>query len=537
MTVVTPAARARTRAPQQMPRARRFLCILFALYAVYAVAMAFLHEPFRDEAQQWFFVRDQGFAEMLSHLHYEGHPALWYLLLWPMAHAGLPFVSVTVLHLCIALLAGALFVFLAPVPPLPKTLLLFSMAFGFQYTVVARSYILVALLLFLLAWLFPRRRQGKWPWVWGLLLALLCNVHLLGVACAAAIVLADALTLPRTLRAGGWRRALAGVAAGAAGLALGMLLVWLTLRAGQYARSRLQPDLSGLALLKAYLSAGWDMFRRGFVGSIPYFAVSPFSSRAVSTAWNAAMAPLFSIVLPALAVVLALRRAYTALLIGVFTLLAGVLSYTVAGLNDNHAEVVVLLLMFAWWTGAAEPFGRADRWWAVAADFLRVGRVRVAALLAALSLAAGCAIGLSFAWNDAVGPYSQSVAAGKYLRTHGYDTASDRLITAYPGEASAILPFLVHITYFTVPTLAGRMTYSPWTAAETDYILHSPEQGAFLSGRQLYEQSGLTPIVLCIRRAQTVPDDYVLLYDGTGRHTAIDDEQFCLYTLKATQNP
>src|SRR5687767_4797692 len=81
-----------------------FLALALFLFAV--------HEPWRDEAQPWLVARDA--PNMLEELDSETHPPLWYLLVFPLAKAGLPFVTLRILHLGIAFVALCLFVLHAP---------------------------------------------------------------------------------------------------------------------------------------------------------------------------------------------------------------------------------------------------------------------------------------------------------------------------------------------------------------------------------------------------------------------------------------
>lgn len=61
---------------------------VLTLLALYALAIGFAlywHATWRDEMQAWLIVRDSADLPALFHnLRYEGHPALWYLLLMPL---------------------------------------------------------------------------------------------------------------------------------------------------------------------------------------------------------------------------------------------------------------------------------------------------------------------------------------------------------------------------------------------------------------------------------------------------------------------
>ena len=76
------------------------------LTAVYALVLAFglaHHEMWRDELQAWLLARDSaGPADLFANLKYEGHPALWHLLLMPLTRLTASPVAMQALHLVIA---------------------------------------------------------------------------------------------------------------------------------------------------------------------------------------------------------------------------------------------------------------------------------------------------------------------------------------------------------------------------------------------------------------------------------------------------
>src|SRR6266567_5945905 len=58
-----------------------------ALFAVLLAAVTCKHEIYLDEAQAWLIARDsRSLVDLFHQLHYESHPAFWYLLLYIPAH-------------------------------------------------------------------------------------------------------------------------------------------------------------------------------------------------------------------------------------------------------------------------------------------------------------------------------------------------------------------------------------------------------------------------------------------------------------------
>ncbi len=170
-----------------MPRFERvLLALIFLVYCAATIAGAAHHEPWWDEAQAWLIARDTPLPDLFTHeFRYEGHPPLWYLLLAIPAKLGLPYASMKV----IALLAGAASAFLLlfgfpRVPLYIRALAPFTLFVLYQYTIVARSYVLILPLLLLIARMWDERFER--PGRFALLLILLSNVSVHGFAIACA---------------------------------------------------------------------------------------------------------------------------------------------------------------------------------------------------------------------------------------------------------------------------------------------------------------------------------------------------------------
>lgn len=168
-------------------RERTVLVAVFLLYCVVVAFGAIVHEPWWDEGQAWLLARDASLADLFSrHLSYEGHPPLWYLVLAIPAKLGLPYASLKV----VAGLMGATGVFLLlfrlrSVPLAIRAITPFSFYLAYQYTVVARSYVLVGILLLAIATIYEERARRFGTF--GILLALLAGVSIHGIALATSL--------------------------------------------------------------------------------------------------------------------------------------------------------------------------------------------------------------------------------------------------------------------------------------------------------------------------------------------------------------
>lgn len=152
-------------------------CGIFAVYAVLTFIGAANHELWFDEAQAWNIARDNDIAGIFHQLGYEGHPPLWYLILYIPSHLGLSCEILPYISWFITGLAGALVMFRAPFNIFVRSALLFSGGFIFTNSVMSRVYCLINLVMVLIAILYPKRK--RYPILFGLLIALLANTHII----------------------------------------------------------------------------------------------------------------------------------------------------------------------------------------------------------------------------------------------------------------------------------------------------------------------------------------------------------------------
>jgi hypothetical protein len=201
---------------------------VLGLEAAVLVLMLFVHSRWEDEGQAWLLARDASPWDLFAHLlRYEGSPGLWHLVLMPFAKLGLPFVTIGVVSGAAALATGYMFLRWSPFPVVVRVLFPLSYFVLYQYGVIARSYCLLAPLLFGVAMLYPRWQQR--PVTMAVLLCLVANVSLHGTLVALGIVVAS---LPAARRA--WpqlspalrRRHLAAAALGAAVLVALLAILW-----------------------------------------------------------------------------------------------------------------------------------------------------------------------------------------------------------------------------------------------------------------------------------------------------------------------
>lgn len=188
------------------------------LYAAIVIWGSVHHEPWRDEVVPLSIARQaHSLPELAAPLRYEGHPILWYLVLWVSAHVLGGTWALKAASLACAI--GAIFLLnRAPLPWWIRILFTFSFYPLYQYSVVSRGYGLEMLLLFAFCALASGRQQR--PLALALALAGLANTEVFGLimSVAAAAMLALGVT--------DWRRTVRDpwVVGGCAIYAVGLVL-------------------------------------------------------------------------------------------------------------------------------------------------------------------------------------------------------------------------------------------------------------------------------------------------------------------------
>lgn len=249
-------------------RHRRPHLLLLAVWFVVVLVTASHHVVWRDEVRA-LSLAQQGHdvMAMLTALHGEGHPAVWYLLLrgaYTLVRTPKVLPIVALLVACGALL---LLVLRSPFGLPVLALLLWSRFAVFEYAVMARNYGISMLLLFVIAAVYDRHRaQGI---LLGVLLFCLanCNIHsVLLVGAFLLFWLLDMLREERRQRA----QALKTVLGNAAIALLGVVLCLLTVFPSYNDAALLErPDgLSGPTLRKALVVPA-GRFRSLTIGSVP----------------------------------------------------------------------------------------------------------------------------------------------------------------------------------------------------------------------------------------------------------------------------
>jgi hypothetical protein len=176
--------------------------VLLALYAILVAAIAARHEPWADEAQSWLLARDATLIELWTKvLRYEGTPGLWQTLLHILIRIGLPYSGLNFVSAAAGATSVWLLIRFSPFPLPAKLTLPFGYFLAYQYSVVARSYCLLPLLLFLTAALLASAPRAKSPLkIWSLVtvLILMAGASVYGFVISLAIGISLVITCWRS---------------------------------------------------------------------------------------------------------------------------------------------------------------------------------------------------------------------------------------------------------------------------------------------------------------------------------------------------
>ena len=119
------------------------------------------HEMWRDELQPWLIGRDSSsIKNLFDNLRYEGHPGLWYAILYVLSRFTHDPAAMQVSHLMIA--AGTVYLFarFSPFTKAQKVLFSFGYFPFYEYGIISRNYALGILCIFSFCALFPMRTKS-----------------------------------------------------------------------------------------------------------------------------------------------------------------------------------------------------------------------------------------------------------------------------------------------------------------------------------------------------------------------------------------
>jgi len=158
--------------------------VLFLIVSGYAVAH---HELWGDEIHSWNISKgSEGLFDLINNSRYEGHPPVWYTILWTISKFTHNPSFIQLAQFVISGLVVFIVLFLSTYPIIIRILIPFGYFFLFEYGIFARNYAIGVLLAFCICYNIKREFRGKLVWYY-ILLFLLSNTHLLGMILASSL--------------------------------------------------------------------------------------------------------------------------------------------------------------------------------------------------------------------------------------------------------------------------------------------------------------------------------------------------------------
>ncbi len=383
---------------------------LFFYAALVAFAIPY-HEPWVDEAQAWQLARNLSLTSLFkTYIRYEGSPGLWHFLLWMLVRAHISYAGLHWICGAVAAVAMGLFLFRSPFPRYLKLSLPFTYFLLFQYAVVARNYVLVPFLLFLIAIAWK-----KHPFTLALTLGVLANASLHAAVISGGLALLYVIEQIRNRQNKPFQNRRKLLLCAFVLVAFYAFAIWTAWPPHDLLLSSVRGQ-SSIYLLRAVYSLVWPMCQPWIV-SIPFWAAIAL--------WLHARRKLFYL----LPVVL-------------FAVFSGAVS-----VDWWHAGLLVPLLICLLWI----------TWRAPGTDTYELevaGRIALTVMVVTQLLWAGYAL-----FYDHYNAYSPDRAAAKFLTPFVREDASiavtyisgvnDKRVRAYP--AVGILPYFDHNIFINTP--------------------------------------------------------------------------------------
>jgi len=420
----------------------------YFLTIVFAVTMGCItsrHEMWRDELQAWLLARDSANPlELLRHMRYDGHPALWHLMLWPFARLSGNLTWMQGLHVALASLSAWLVFRFSPFSWGVKILLVLGYFFAYEWAVIARNYALSVTLLFTICTLFEHR----WKWFPAIAAALFLLCHTNAFAWLLVLVLAITLSIEFAVAyAGRYREAERCLGRFLAGMGLVALGLFSSLRqtlpppdSGYASNWKWEwkegaADNVGAMVIRAYLPVPvqrldfWNSNR--FLDTPESEAGAGHIPRSHRFAWGVSALMLGSLFF--------LKRPW---LIVPYWLgsLALITFYHVkfSGGMRHWGFLYLWFITLLWMSFSYRPWSFPQRWAEWLPAFWDRHRMKLLTPLLALHVY-GASIAVMEDWTE---PFSQAKAVAQWLRTDYPDRARFVFVGDHACVASSVVGYL-----------------------------------------------------------------------------------------------
>jgi hypothetical protein len=433
--------------------------IVTAIFAAIEFVAISHHVLWRDETQAWEIAcGSPSFWALFPRLQYEGHPSLWFVVLYFVSQISHNPRAMQLLHWALATSTVFVLMKFSPFKFAQKTGLAFGYFLAYEYAVISRGYVLGALLAFVMCALISRKQRSIFAMAIVLFLMANVSVYSLFIALAFVIGLAvERITAPKDIRRNISRAEIAGLLIVLLGAGFSVATVFPKLHA-HYQTAEI-PDASfARGKVPGYARPLELTLFRLWQGAEP--VIKPMDKTAVwGTNWvidalpeGKWVASFGTIFLYGSCLWIFRRRAMA---LSFFVL--GTAALIVAFLwnapdQTRHIGHFYIVMLAAFWL--AMPVGSAARINAdPASDPRKSALAKCVLWFLIVGQCAGTAVAMGFEWHR---PFSQSSNFADFMKTQPADSV---IIVNPEWKCSEIGALLDRDSYFPVAQTSGRYAF------------------------------------------------------------------------------
>jgi hypothetical protein len=429
---------------------RSWVWLALGLYVLVASATVARHEMWRDETHAWqAVVAADSLMDLASNVRTEGHPGLWFAVLYPVSRVTSDPGAMQLVHLAIAIAVAAVVLLAAPLPIGWRVLFVAGYYPLYEYCAISRNYALGALLLFAFCALYGARIRRP--------LVLAAVLFLLAQASAVALILSFSLGVMWIADARSSRLE-APIRRGPALAALGVWLVGIVVSVAQLSGARvvLQSFDHHATLAQSrvlgVLAGPW----RGCV-PLPRLQLAFWNSNILDGVTHAdVLQAVLGVVVLVVLGSLFVRCGPVLALFAVGSL--GMVAFSLfiyRGHLRHHGHFLLLLMAALWLTRVLQPGagGRGRAAGTVVGGTPLWGAVVVSVLLAANAAAGAYAVARE--WRD---PFSAAREVADFIRAQGLSGIP--IVGHRDVQVAAVAAYLERPIHY--PSLGREASFLPW---------------------------------------------------------------------------
>lgn len=489
---------------------RGFVLIVLIVYMVLGTINMSRHEMWRDEVQTWITVTQSATLGSLFHNKlYDGHPGLWYVVVYVVSKVTKNPLYMQILHLALAAASAAIFIIYAPFSKLHRALFVFGYFPLYEYATISRDY---AIGVFLICAFCALYAAGKKSYVLlSVVLLLMMQTNVYGLMMALGF--AGFMFLDFFLERGFDARNLA--------------ILWCApiLAAGAFlsAWQMIPPPDSGFARGWHFYSSRAAIFRtmsalwRGYL-PLPQFKVNFWNTNFLN---STPMQAIGAAALVALAVLVLSSRPTVLLLYATGTsMMLAFMHIKHFGQLRHHGHLFILLISCLWLSGLPT---KGFTWWKWPASVIQ-WRKRTSAVLLGALLFLQCATGLFASGMDWKYPFSESKAAAEFIMDKGL---AESVFVGYDDvHASAVAGHMNRSFYYAGANRQGTFIIFDSSAKPRT------QEDVVSAGLRLAEANMGKRVVFVLNERIDHIGNYPLMPLKEFVGAIVDDERYYLYLLE-----